>query len=77
VHVLISVDTEKSDPESLKAHKMERGKDYPVAWTNTEGKGRIFYTSPGHREDIWTNVKYQQHLIAGIKWAMKVPCCAK
>jgi type 1 glutamine amidotransferase len=77
VHVLISVDTEKSDPESLKAHQMEKGKDYPVAWTNTEGKGRIFYTSPGHREDIWTNHKYQQHLIAGIKWAMKVPCCAK
>jgi len=75
VHVLISVDTAKSAPDSLKAHKMEKGKDYPVAWTNMEGKGRIFYTSLGHREDVWTNAKYQQHMIAGIKWAMKMDTC--
>lgn len=74
VHVLISVDTKKSAEESLKAHNMKKGGDYPVAWTNTEGKGRVFYTSPGHREDIWTNAKYQQHVIAGLKWAMKMEC---
>lgn len=69
-HMLITVDTEKSDAEALKKHKMEKGKTYEVAWCRPFGKGRVFYTSLGHREDVWTNELYQKHLIAGIKWAM-------
>jgi type 1 glutamine amidotransferase len=67
VDVLTSVDTEKSD---LKPQKMEKGKDYPISWYNTEGKGRVFYTALGHREDIWDNPKFQQHLLGGIAWAL-------
>src|ERR1035441_6194257 len=26
---------------------------YPVAWCKEYGKGRVFYTSLGHREDVW------------------------
>lgn len=60
--------------------------DYPVAWKKNYGKGRVFYTSLGHREDIWdpawTDSKngrknspeiakaYQQHILGGIKWAL-------
>jgi type 1 glutamine amidotransferase len=70
-HVLLSVDTAKLSDEALKALKMERGQDYPVAWTRTEGKGRIFYTSLGHREDVWTNPVWQRHLLGGIAWALQ------
>ena len=47
------------------------------------GKGRVFYTSMGHREDVWDptwardrkNSKevaeaYQKHILNGIKWAL-------
>jgi type 1 glutamine amidotransferase len=60
--------------------------DYPVAWTKEYGQGRVFYTSLGHREDIWdANWKddkgqrknspeianaYQQHVLGGIKWTL-------
>jgi type 1 glutamine amidotransferase len=27
--------------------------DYPIAWCKEYGKGRVFYTSLGHREDVW------------------------
>ena len=27
--------------------------DYPIAWCKMYGKGRVFYTSLGHREDVW------------------------
>ena len=27
--------------------------DYPIAWIKQFGKGRVFYTSLGHREDVW------------------------
>ena len=55
---------------------------YPVAWCKEYGKGRVFYTSLGHREDVWDpswpdrkNPKevaeaYQKHILVGIKWAL-------
>ncbi|MFZ4765080.1 MAG: ThuA domain-containing protein [Roseimicrobium sp.] len=68
----------------------ERGKrtdgDYAVSWTRDFGKGRVFYTSLGHREEVWdpawkdgngkrTNSpevaqNYQAHILGGIKWAL-------
>lgn len=42
-----------------------------MAWTRTEGKGRIFYTSLGHREDVWTNPVWRQHLLGGMAWALE------
>jgi type 1 glutamine amidotransferase len=27
--------------------------DYPLSWCKEVGKGRVFYSSIGHREDIW------------------------
>src|SRR5260370_1050325 len=27
--------------------------DFPIAWCKLYGQGRVFYTSLGHREDIW------------------------
>jgi hypothetical protein len=59
--------------------------DYPISWCKMYGKGRVFYTSLGHREDIWDpntpasfkrenskeiSEKYQEHILGGIKWAL-------
>ena len=33
------------------------------------GKGRVFYTSMGHREDVWENPLYQGLLIGALNWA--------
>ncbi len=44
--------------------------EYPIAWSKTVGKGRMFYTSLGHREDVWTSEKYQDHILGGIRWAL-------
>jgi uncharacterized protein len=55
---------------------------YPVAWCKDFGKGKVFYTSLGHREDVWNpeekgrknskeiSAAYQQHILGGIKWAL-------
>jgi len=67
IHVLMSVDTQKTN---LEPQGMKPDGDYPLAWTNTYEKGRIFYTALGHREDVWTNPKFQQHLLGGIAWAL-------
>lgn len=43
---------------------------FPAVWARMQGKGRVFYTSLGHREDIWTNPKFQQILLGGLSWAL-------
>jgi type 1 glutamine amidotransferase len=43
---------------------------YPATWAHMYGKGRVFYTSLGHREDVWTNTIFQQILLGGMAWAM-------
>ncbi len=42
---------------------------FPATWAKAYGKGRIFYTSMGHREDVWTNAVFQSVLIGGLKFA--------
>lgn len=50
--------------------KMYQRPPYPATWARMHGKGRVFYTSMGHREDVWTNPTFQKILMAGIAWAV-------
>jgi type 1 glutamine amidotransferase len=43
---------------------------FPIAWCKDYGQGKVFYTSLGHREDVWENKRYQKHILGGIKWAL-------
>jgi type 1 glutamine amidotransferase len=43
---------------------------YPATWARKHGQGRVFYTSMGHREDVWTNPMFQEMLAGGITWAL-------
>jgi hypothetical protein len=42
---------------------------FPATWARLHGKGRVFYTSMGHREDVWTNARFQRILLGGLGWA--------
>jgi type 1 glutamine amidotransferase len=44
--------------------------EYPLAWTREHGKGRVFYTALGHRDDVLDSEWYGAHLLAGILWAL-------
>jgi len=44
VHGLLALDKHPND---------KTPGDYPIAWAKAFGKGRVFYTSFGHREDVW------------------------
>ena len=43
---------------------------FPATWARLHGKGRVFYTSMGHRADVWTNPIFQSILVGGIQWAI-------
>lgn len=43
---------------------------YPSTWARMHGKGRVFYTSLGHREDVWTNQIFHDIVLGGFSWVM-------
>lgn len=43
--------------------------NYPATWARNHGKGRVFYTSMGHRADVWTNVIFQKLILGALSWA--------
>jgi type 1 glutamine amidotransferase len=64
LHVLLVQDTANmSGPDYARA-------PYPQTWVHLYGKGRVFYTSMGHREDIWRNPVFQAVLHGGLEWAL-------
>jgi uncharacterized protein len=44
---------------------------YPETWARMQGQGRVFYTSMGHREDMWNNPVFQSVLLGGLNWALR------
>jgi type 1 glutamine amidotransferase len=44
---------------------------FPLAWTREHGRGRVFYTALGHREDVLQSDWYGKHLLGGIRWALE------
>ncbi|HEX8912363.1 MAG TPA: ThuA domain-containing protein [Humisphaera sp.] len=42
---------------------------YPATWARAHEKGRVFYTSMGHREEVWLNPTFQSILLGGLAWA--------
>ncbi len=45
--------------------------NFPCTWARKHGEGRVFYTSLGHREDIWLNPIFQSITLGGFAWAMR------
>jgi hypothetical protein len=43
---------------------------FPATWARRYGKARVFYTSMGHREDVWTNPIFQQIVVGGLSWIL-------
>lgn len=68
VHVLLSLDPSSVDLLNPAVKRSDR--DFALAWTRSLGKGRVFYTALGHEPAVWTDDRFQQHLLGGIRWAI-------
>lgn len=44
---------------------------YPLAWARRHGRGRVFYTSTGHREDVWASRVFQTMVTGALEWALR------
>ncbi len=91
VHALMGLDSHPNltqmTPEEQKKAEAEK-RYFPISWCKEFGQGRVFYSSLGHREDVWDPTwkegtkdrknspeiakTYQEHILGGIKWALRL-----
>jgi type 1 glutamine amidotransferase/HEAT repeat protein len=45
-------------------------RDIPISWVRAYGKGRLFYCSLGHNDDVYTNPAVLRHYLDGIQFAL-------
>jgi len=45
------------------------GGDHPVSWSHQQGRGRSWYTALGHTKASWSEQRFLDHLLGGIRWA--------
>lgn len=62
LHVIFAQDT-----SGMKGPMYQRP-PYPETWARMHGKGRVFYTSMGHREDVWQKPQYLALLAGALNW---------
>ncbi len=69
VNVILSVDLSGGDFKP-NANQGRKDNDYALSWCKEDGKGRVFYTAFGHAKSVWQDPKFQQHILAGMKWTL-------
>lgn len=68
VRVLLSLD---KNPNQKDVEGFGKAGFYPIAWCQNYGKGRVFYTALGHRDDVVESEMFRKHLLGGILWTLK------
>jgi type 1 glutamine amidotransferase len=58
VHVLLRLD----------AGSVGGAGDFPLAWTQSYGEGRVYYNALGHFAETWRDARFQQQLAGAIRW---------
>jgi len=64
LHVILA-----EDNEGMKGGMYQRP-PFPSTWARMHGKGRVFFSAMGHREDVWTNPTVQKILLGGLAWTL-------
>jgi len=69
LRVLLSLDTTKTNMnKGKKIHRTDN--DFAVSWIKSYGKGRVFYCSLGHRNEIFWNPMILRFYLDGIQFAL-------
>ena len=58
VHVLLTLDAASVGAQG----------DFPLAWTQSIGRGRSYYNALGHFPDTWNDARFQMQIEAAMRW---------
>lgn len=72
--VVLSLNESTYSPQGMQGDL--RMGDHPIAWTNCQGKGRVFYSAIGHLPETYREPHYVALLEDAIRWAAdrKIVC---
>jgi len=70
LHVLMRLDPAKVDWNHAGVKRTDH--DNAVAWIKTYGKGRVFYTTFGHREEVYERPDIRRMYLEAVKWALGI-----
>jgi type 1 glutamine amidotransferase len=70
LHVILVQDCEGMNKDKAADRRCYDRPPFPSTWARMYGRGRVFYTSLGHREDVWTSKRFEQILMGGLAWAL-------
>jgi uncharacterized protein len=70
VRVLMRMDPDKIDLQKKGVKRTDR--DFAVAWVRNYGDGRVFYSTFGHRDEVWERPDIQKMWIEAVKWVTKM-----
>jgi uncharacterized protein len=62
LHVLLVQET-----STMKGNEYQRPA-YPETWARMHEKGRVFYTSMGHRDEVWSDALFREIFTGGMHW---------
>ncbi|MDZ4773982.1 MAG: ThuA domain-containing protein [Planctomycetota bacterium] len=68
-HVLLSLDATRVDAKRDGVKRSDG--DFALAWTKPFGSGRVFYTALGHREEVWSDPRFEAHVVGGLRFALR------
>lgn len=66
LHVILSLDVAKSDKPNRPLRRTDG--DYPIAWTRSHGRGRVFYCSLGHAVSTFADPTVLNFWLRGIQF---------
>jgi type 1 glutamine amidotransferase len=68
LHVILVQETEGMKTD--RRNSMYQRPKFPATWARKHEKGRVFYTSMGHREDVWQSEIMQKLLAGALAWTL-------
>lgn len=63
----------QGDLTTLDDPKKPQGDRHPLAWYHEFEGGRCWYTTLGHRKEVYHDPVFRKHILGGILWAMGAP----
>lgn len=61
----------RMDMGSVKNQGKRKDGDNALAWVREYGKGRVFYTALGHRDEVWRDARFQDHVVGGLRYVFR------
>ena len=71
-HLKIKEDTPYTTSD-VQVHMVafDRAFAYPMAWSKSEGRGRVAHLAPGHSAQVWSLEPYQRLLLQTLDWLVE------